>query len=214
MGHLGRRRVEAGEQAIHALARLPSHAGQLLVGGQAAHDLQQRPALADRVAVQSEQLRLGDAVDFGRGQVEEGDRVVGVGQRAQEADEHPHLFARVEAAAAREAVRDAAHVERAQERVGVVVAADEQGDVPRPEALAQALRDEAGDAVGLGGDRVEMDVAHRETGVAQRAQPLVDPGHRLQPVGVVVGDELAGGVQDHLRRAVVGGEDDLARILI
>src|SRR5262249_42847766 len=43
---------------------------------------------------------------------------------------------------------------------------------------------------------------------ARRAQPLVDAGHDLEPVGVVVRDEARRGVEDALVRAMVLGEDD------
>src|SRR5206468_3089824 len=46
---------------------------------------------------------------------------------------------------------------------------------------------------------------------SHRAQALVDPRHRFRPGWVVVGDELAGAVEDHLGRARVVGEDYLAR---
>src|SRR5207247_3123821 len=40
------RGVEAGEEPLDTLARLPAHAGELVVRGQATHDLHERPRLA------------------------------------------------------------------------------------------------------------------------------------------------------------------------
>jgi len=59
---------------------------------------------------------------------------------------------------------------------------------------------------------VEAEVPDGRALAAGRAQALVDAGHGLQPVGVVVGDEPAGRVQDDLGRPVVLGQDDLARV--
>ena len=56
-----------------------------------------------------------------------------------------------------------------------------------------------------------MPVAHRRPARPLRAQPLVDAGHGLEPMRVVVGDEPCGGIEDGLGGAVVLHQDHLAR---
>ena len=209
--HVGRRAVEVGQEPRGRLARGSPDAGQVLVPGEGAQHLEQRPVLARGVPVEPQQVRPGQLIGLGGGEVEERDRVIRMGQRAQEGHQQPDLLARIESPAAREAVRDALHVERAQEGVGVVVAAHQDRDVARAQAAGQALEDEGGHAVGFREGGVEAEVADGRARRPLRPQPLVDAGHGLEPVRVVVGDEAGRGVQDLLRRAVVVGQHHLAR---
>ena len=144
------------------------------------------------------------------GEVEERDRVVRAREHAQEGDEQTHLLAGVEAAAAAEAVRDALHVQGAQEGVGVAVAAHEDRDVARTEARASrsstsaATPSASAETVSKCKWRTAGRPAAASAG-ACRCRP------RLEPVRVVVGDEARGRVQDQLGRAVVLGQHHLAR---
>ena len=143
-------------------------------------------------------------------------RVVGVGHRAQVGDEQPDFGAAVEPLVARERPRDAAQVERAQELVGVVVGAHQDGHVVGPPApVVQPILDELGHLVGLLGGRLVVQVLRREAGrLAHRGEVLLDAVLHFQPLRIVVDDEPVGGVEDGLVRAVVGGEDDAARLRI
>ena len=209
--HLAGRALDVGDQPLGRRARAARDRGELLVRGKLAQHLEQRPRLAPRVVVEAQQVGLGQAVELRPREVEERHRVVRVREHLQERDQQPDLLARVEPAAAAEAVRHAAHVERAQEGIGVGVAAHQDREVARAAALREALVDLRGDGVGLRRNRVEGAVAHGRAVRPRRAQALVDPEARLQPVRVVVADEPRGRVEDHLRRAVVLGQHHLAR---
>ena len=152
--------VEVADQACGRFARGSRGPGQLLVRGQAAQHLEQGPVLPRRVPVQADEVALRHGVQLAAREVEDGHGVVGRSQRAQERHEQPHLLARVEAAVAREPMGQALDVERAQEGVGVGVAAHEDGEVARAMAARDPLLDEAGHRVRLRGDAVEMEVAH------------------------------------------------------
>ena len=178
--------------------------------GQPAHHLDEGAALAAGVLVQADEVGLGDPVDLGGGQVEEGDRVFGAREHAEEVHEKADLLARVESAAAAEAMRDALDVEGAQEGIGVAVAAHQHRDIARAEAGLDPLGHERGHAVGLGGHRVEVQVAHRHAPGPLRAQALVDAREGPQPVRVVVGDETGRGVEDGLGGAMVLHQHHLA----
>ena len=95
--------------------------------------------LAARVLVEPQKIDLGHPVDLGRAEVEERDRVVGAREHAEERDEQPDLFARVEPTAAAEAMRDALDVQGAEEGLGVAVAAHQDGHVARTRALLDPL---------------------------------------------------------------------------
>ncbi len=142
--HLAGRPLEIGEEPRGRVAGLARDRGEVLVLRQAAEHLEERARLAPRVVVEPEEVPLGHPVDLGRHEVEERDRVVGVGEDAQERHEEAHLLARVETAAAAEAVREALDVERPEERVGVGIAAHEDREVPRPGARLDPLRDHRG----------------------------------------------------------------------
>ena len=136
--HLGGGALQVRDQAGRSLAGAARDRGELLVPRQLAQQLEQRPRLAPRVVVEAQQVRLGDGVELRRAEVEERHRVVGVREHLQERDQQPDLLARVEPAAAAEAVRHAAHVERAQEGIGVGVAAHQDREVPRTQPLRAA----------------------------------------------------------------------------
>ena len=176
--HVRGRAVEVGDEARGGLPRLPAHARELGVGGQPAQDLEERPALPSGVTVEAQEVDLRDAVHLGAGKVEDGHGIVGVRQHAQERHQDPDFLARVQPAVAGEPVRQAADVQGAQEGIGVVVAADEDREVARAEPLGEALVDHRRHAVGLRGDGVVVDVAHRRARLALRAQALVDAGDR------------------------------------
>ena len=156
--HLGGGALQVRDQAGGSLACTARDRGELLVPRQLAQQLEERPRLAPGVVVEAQQVRLGDGVELRRAEVEEGHRVVGIREHLQERDQQANLLARVEPAAAAEAVRHAAHVERAQEGVGVGVAAHQDREIPWTQPLRQPLLDERRDRVRLGRHGVERQV--------------------------------------------------------
>ncbi len=143
----------------------------------------------------------------------EADGVVGVHDAPEERDQQSDLRPAVEPRIAAERPRDAAEVQRAQERVGVAVGADENRDVVvRPFAGGDALGDHRRDLVGLVRGAVEVEVLGCGPLALGRPQSFVDPRGDLEPVGVVVADQPVGGIEDALGRPVVLGEDDAPRL--
>ena len=127
-----------------------------------------------------------------------------MGDAPEKSDQESDLGTAVEPGIAREGPRDAAHVERAQEGVGVVVGAHEDGEVPVGATLGVLLRDHRRDLVGLARHGVEAEVLRRLAHPKAAAGPggdqaLVDPLGDLEAVGVVVLDQPVGGVEDGLR---------------
>ncbi len=144
------------------------------------------------------------------------DRIVGVSHAPEERDQEANLRPAVESRVARERPGYAAQVERAQERVGVMVRADEDGAVsvcPAPRVL---LGDHLRHPIGFARYGVEGEVlgweSHARLAVGPgRDQLLVDMLRHLEAVRIVVLDQRVGGVQHGLRRAPVLEEDDLPR---
>jgi hypothetical protein len=120
---------------------------------------------------------------------------------------------------ARDGPRQAAHVERAQEGVGVVVGPDEHGEVLQRLPRGVAVGDHGRDVIRLAREGVEGEVlwplAHALAAVrAARDQALVDSLGDLQPVGVIVLDQAVRGVEHRLGRAAIFLQHDLARVRI
>ena len=82
--HLGRRPLEVGQQPRSRVATLPRNTREVLVLRETPQDLEQRARLAPSVLVETEQLHLRHPVDLGGREVEERDRVLGVGQHLEE----------------------------------------------------------------------------------------------------------------------------------
>ena len=202
--------VEIGQEPLRRLPGRAADPEQVLARGERAQDLEQRPRLPARVLIEPQEIDLGHAVDLRGAEVEERDRVVGAREHAEERDEEPDLLARVEPAAAAEAMRDALDVQGAEEGLGVPVAAHQDGHVARARALLDPLLDEGGHAIGLGRGGVEGQVTHGRVPRPLRPQALVDLGHHLQPIRVVVADEARRRVEDELGGPMVLGEDHLA----
>ena len=156
----------------------------------------------------------GQAEDLGRRQVVEAHRVVRVVDGSQERDEDADLGLAVEPGRAAEPPGNARHVQRADVRVGVAIAAHENRVLTGGPPGSNGRADPVGDRIGLVRTRRvagQLDRAVRGLGSGEaraRAQPLVQPLARLQPVGVVVADEPVRRVEDRLPAAVVVDEHD------
>ena len=149
--------------------------------------------------------------DLGRRERVQVDARVEVGDDAQERQQQADLGPGVQPGRAREAPRDAGHVERAQDRVGVAVGPDEDGVVARRGAGRDPPADLGGDPVRLLGARregLEPDRARRAGETRCGPEPLDDAGPDLEPVRVVEPDEPVGGVEDRRERPVVAAQDD------
>ena len=149
-------------------------------------------------------------------QVVQAHRLVGVDERAQERDQQPDLGPAVEPGVPRERPRDALEVERAQELLGVVVGADQNGHVVVPPlAAVDLLVDRVGDGVRLLRTGLVVKVrGRRALRLVHGHQVLADPAAHFETVRVVVDDEPVRGIEDLLVRPVVLGEHDLARLRI
>jgi len=204
-------RLALAERRVAALgAHLVAHALERL---HAAEHVEQPAVPAVRVRRAAREVDDRHLVDVRGRQVVHADRVVRVRDRAQERDEEPDLRPAVEPRVARERPGDPAEVERAQELVGVVVRAHEDGHVVGPpRALVRPLADHLRDRVRLLRRGLVVEV-HRRAALAllHGREVLADPGLHLEPVGVVVHDQPVGRVEQPLVRAVVLGEDHLAR---
>ena len=75
-GHVFGRLVEIGDEARGGLARGAADPGQLLVRGQAAQHLEQRPVLPRGVPVQADEVALRHRVELAAREMEDGHRVV------------------------------------------------------------------------------------------------------------------------------------------
>src|SRR3990172_1551446 len=142
---------EVGHEPADRVAALGAHlVAHALERLHAAEHVEQPAVPAVRVrraAREVDDRHLGDV--RGRQGVH-ADRVVRVRDRAQERDEEPDLRPAVEPGVARERPRNPTQVERAQELVGVVVRAHEDGDVVvPPRALVRPLADHMRDRVRL-----------------------------------------------------------------
>ena len=181
--------------------------------GVAQRDGQRAPAAPGPVQRQRD-IGGGKAEDLGRRQVVEAHRVVRVVDGSQERDEDADLGLAVEPGRAAEPPRDARHVQRADVRVGVAIAAHENRVLTGGPPGSNGRADPVGDRIRLIRTRRvagQLDRAVRGLGPGEaraRAQPLVQPFARLQPVGVVVADEPVRRVEDRLPAAVVVDEHD------
>ena len=206
--------VEAPQQPLHDLERAQRERRLLgVLGGVAQRDGQRAPPAPGPVQRQGDVAR-GQAEDLGRRQVVEAHRVVRIVDGPQERDEDADLGLAVEAGRAAEPPRNARHVQRANVRVGVAIAAHEDRVLSGGPPGSNGGADPVGDRIGLvGAGRVagQLDRALRRLGSREaraRAQPLVEPLARLEPVGVVVADEPMRRVEDRLPAAVVVDEHD------
>ena len=94
-----------------------------------------------------------------------------------------------------EAPWHARHVQRAQDRIGIAVGANQHGVVAGSTASSQRGRDPFGDGIGLVGSGVERQELDLHLGRAGPSAPsarhesLVDPLAGLEPIGIVVPDQ-------------------------
>ncbi len=195
----------------HALVR------QLDVVGHLAEHVEQPPVAAVGVGRALRQVHDGHLVDVRGRQVVQADRVVRMRHRAEEGDEQAHLRTAVEAGVARERPRDPAHVERAQERIGVVVRPHEDREVAIGAPALALARDGGGDPVRLARHGVERQVLRRAPEARrpvrpERHEPLVHALRDLEPVRVVVPDQPVGRVEDGLGRPAILPQHDRARV--
>ena len=217
LGAHGPMRVKASQQLLHDLERAERERRVLRV----LRRIPQRDhqwASSPSGAVQRHCHVAGrEAEDLGRREVIEADRVLRVVDGTEERDEDPHLRLPVEAGRAAEAPCDAGHVQRADVRIGVAVAAHEDRVLPRAPTRTDGGSDAVGDRIGLVRARR---VAGKPDGALRRlrpgelrprAQPLVEPLARLQSVRIVVADEPMRRVQDRLPAAVVVNQQDARR---
>ncbi len=205
--------VEAGQEARHDLERTLAEsclAGLRRSGAQRA--LQARSTSRCRVEGKCHVARV-EPEHLRRGQVVAADRVLGIVDRAQEADQQAHLGLLVQAGGAGEAPWNASHVQRAEDRVGVAVGAHQDGVVARPTAGTHGGGNPLGDGIGLVRARVKGEQLDarigRDVGAAVRArhESLVEPFPCLEAVRVVVPDQPIGRVQDRLAAPEVVGQD-------
>ena len=128
----------------------------------------------------------------------------------QERQQEAHLGSGVQPGGPGEAPRDAGHVERPQDRVGVAVRADEDGVVAGGGPGLDPTPDLGRDPVGLLGTRAEHLEPDRRGSRrdALGPEPLDDARPDLEPVRVVEPDEPVRGVEDRRERAVVPTQDD------
>ena len=161
------------------------------------------------------EVLAAEPVDLGGRERVEVDARVRVGDDAQERQQEPDLRPGVEARTCPENRHGMpGHVERAQERVGVAVRADEDRVVPRRGArrrsgapISAAIQSASSDPVANASRRTGGGVGVAALG----AEPLADPGADLEPVRVVEPDQPIGGVEDRRARAVVPAQDDRPR---
>jgi hypothetical protein len=130
----------------------------------------------------------------------EAHRIVRTRDHPQERDAEADLGPAVETLVARERPRNPVSVERAKERVGIRVGADQDREVPVcASSRLHLVLDGPGDGVGLLGDglvgRVHGLGPHPLLG---RPELLVDSLGLLKPFGIVVLDEPVSHVQDAL----------------
>ena len=147
--------LEIGDHPAHRRHALLAQTDLIRHGAQ---HVEEPPVLPVGVGRALRQVDDGDLVDVRRREVVQADGIVRMGDGAEERDQQPHLRPAVEPGVAGEGPRDAAHVERAEEGVGVVVGPDEDREVLVRPALCVLLRDHRGHAVGLARHRVEGEV--------------------------------------------------------
>ena len=137
----------------------------------------------------------------------------------EEGDEEPDLRAAVQPRIAREGPRDAAQVQRAQERVRIVIGADEDGAVAVGPTAGMLFGDQLGDLVGFARDRIESQMSRRHADPGPAVGPrgfqlLVDPLRHLEPIRIVELDEPVRGIEHRLGRPAIFEQHHLLRVRI
>ena len=217
LGAHGPMRLQAAQQPLDDLDRAGAERRVLGVLGGLAQGIGEAGASASRAAQRQGDVRRGQPEDLAGGQVVQADRVLRVVQGAQEADQHPHLGLPVQARRPAEAPRDARHVQGSQVRVGIAIAADQDGVVAGMPPGADGGTDPVRDRIGLvrpGRVAEQLDRASLRLGAAELGpslQPLVESLPGFQPIRVVVADQPMRRVEDSLPAAVVVDQHDARR---
>ncbi len=205
--------AQVGDEARHGRARLGRDAQDARLAVELLEHRPHRAVPATRHVDDRGQVLAAEAVHLGRGQRVQVHARLEVGDDAQEREQQPDLGPGIQPRRPGEPPRDAGHVERPQDRVGVAVGADEDRVVARRGPSLDAPADLGGDPVGLlGARREDLEPDRRRLGGRSlRAQALEDPGPHLEPVRIVEPDQPVGGVEDRRQRPVVPPQDHRAR---
>src|SRR5574337_2040075 len=166
-----------------------------------------------RVGVTEDQIRRRHSINIGADQMEEAQGIVWVGQKAEKRDHQPYLLPDVQTPGAAEAPRKPFHVQRPEERIGIAVSSNKNGDVPRRARFCfDQLLDLPGHPVGLFLIGLKDHALNSRAIAVAWPETLVHPLTILQAIRIVVLDDTIRGIENAGRRAVVLYQNDRCRL--